>query len=86
VVLGIRPECIAEANRRFEDGSMLVDAPVEMTEPTGAETIVLLRLGGHDVLGRVAPDVRLKPGEPARFALDTRKICLFDLVTERRII
>jgi multiple sugar transport system ATP-binding protein len=85
VVLGIRPECIAEHNRRFEDGSMLVDAPVEMTEPTGAETIVLLRLGGHDVLGRVAPDVRLKPGELARFALDTRKICLFDPVTERLI-
>jgi len=85
VVLGIRPECIAEHNRRFEDGAVLVEAPVEMTEPTGAETIVLLRLGGHDVLGRVAPDIRLKPGERARFALDTRKICLFDPVTERRI-
>jgi len=85
VVLGIRPECIAEHNRRFEDGAVLVDAPVEMTEPTGAETIVLLRLGGHDVLGRVAPDIRLKPGEQARFALDTRKICLFDPATERLI-
>ena len=64
---------------------LLVEAPVEMTEPTGAETIVLLRLGGHEVLGRVAPDIRLKPGERARFALDTRKICLFDPVTERLI-
>ncbi len=45
VVLGIRPECIAEHNRRFEDGTMTGGAPVEMTEPTGAETIVLLRLG-----------------------------------------
>jgi multiple sugar transport system ATP-binding protein len=85
VVLGIRPECIAEHNRRFEDGSMLVEAPVEMTEPTGAETIVLLRLGGHEVLGRVAPDVKPKPGEYARFALDTSKICLFDPTTERLI-
>jgi multiple sugar transport system ATP-binding protein len=86
VVLGIRPECIAESNRRFEDGAMLIEAPVEMTEPTGAETIVLLRLGRHEVLGRVAPDVRLKPGETARFALDTRKICLFDPETERLIV
>jgi len=85
VVLGIRPECIAEHNRRFEDGGMLVEAPVEMTEPTGAETIVVLRLGGHEVLGRVAPDVRLKAGELARFAVDTRKICLFDPVTEKLI-
>jgi multiple sugar transport system ATP-binding protein len=85
VVLGIRPECIAEHNRRFEDGGMLVEAPVEMTEPTGAETIVVLRLGGHEVLGRVAPDVRLKAGELACFAVDTRKICLFDPETERLI-
>jgi multiple sugar transport system ATP-binding protein len=85
VVLGIRPECIAEHNRRFEDGAMLVDAMVEMTEPTGAETIVLLRLAGHEALARVGPDVRLRPGEVARFALDTRKICLFDPQTERLI-
>jgi multiple sugar transport system ATP-binding protein len=85
VILGIRPECIAEHNRRFEDGGMLVEAPVDMTEPTGAETIVVLRLGGHEVLGRVAPDVRLKPGELARFAVDTRKICLFDPATERLV-
>jgi multiple sugar transport system ATP-binding protein len=85
VVLGIRPECIAEHNRRFEGGGMLVDAMVEMTEPTGAETIVLLRLGGHEALARVGPDVRLRPGETARFALDTRKICLFDPETERLI-
>ena len=85
VILGIRPECIAEPNRRFEDGSVPVEATVEMTEPTGAETIVLLRLGGHEVLGRVAPDIRLKPGDVARFAFDTRKICLFDPKSERLI-
>jgi multiple sugar transport system ATP-binding protein len=85
VVLGIRPECIAEHNRQFADGAVSIDAPVEMTEPTGAETIVLLRLAGHDVLGRVAPDIRLKSGERAPFALDTRKICLFDPATERLI-
>jgi multiple sugar transport system ATP-binding protein len=85
VVLGIRPECIAEADRRFGEGGLLLDAQVDMTEPTGAETIVLLRLGGHEVLGRIAPDVRLQAGATARFALDTRKICLFDPITERLI-
>src|SRR5262249_13106602 len=40
VVLGIRPECIAEPTRRFSDapGSILtISAAVEMIEPTGAE-------------------------------------------------
>jgi multiple sugar transport system ATP-binding protein len=88
VVLGIRPECIAEADRGFAgtaDAPVVVDAPVEMIEPTGAETIVLLRLGGTPVLARISPDIRPAPGASARFALDTSRICLFDKATERLI-
>ncbi len=88
VVLGIRPECIAEGSRVFSGGSsapIVVNAPVEMVEPTGAETIVLLRLGGEAVLARIAPDIRPAPGAPFAFALDTRRICLFDPQTERLI-
>ena len=85
VVLGIRPECITEPNRRLDSDVMVIEAPVDMTEPTGAETIVLLRLAGHEALARVAPDLRLRAGEVARFAVDTRKICLFDPATERLI-
>ncbi|MCW3474902.1 ABC transporter ATP-binding protein [Limobrevibacterium gyesilva] len=88
VVLGIRPECITEPTRHFSDApgtTVTVAAPVEMTEPTGAETIVVLRLGGEQALGRVAPDIRLTMGETARFAVDTRKICLFDPISEGRI-
>src|SRR5664279_5806788 len=43
VVLGIRPECIAEGERGFggtSDAPIVISAPVEMIEPTGAETIV----------------------------------------------
>ena len=64
---------------------IIINATVEMVEPTGAETIVLVRLGGESVLARVAPDVRPAPGAPAPFALDTRSICLFDPKTERLI-
>ena len=88
VVLGIRPECIAEGSRGFSGASgapIVVNAPVEMVEPTGAETIVLLRLGGEPVLARITPDIRPAPGALAPFALDTRRICLFDPVTERLI-
>jgi multiple sugar transport system ATP-binding protein len=88
VVLGIRPECIAEASRGFSGAAgapVVVNAPVEMVEPTGAETIVLLRLGGESALARIAPDIRPVPGELAAFTLDTRRICLFDPQTERLI-
>ncbi len=88
VVLGIRPECIAEPTRFFSDTpgtTVHVAAQVEMTEPTGAETIVVLRLGGAQMLGRIAPDIRIAAGDTSRFAVDTRKICLFDPATEARI-
>jgi multiple sugar transport system ATP-binding protein len=85
VVLGVRPECITEPDRRLGDDALLLDASVEMTEPTGSETIVLLRLAGLETLARIAPDVKLKAGESARFAVDTRKLCLFDAATERLI-
>jgi multiple sugar transport system ATP-binding protein len=88
VVLGIRPECIAEARRRFgvEDvPPMVVDAVVEMTEPTGAETLVILRLAGQRVIGRVAADTRLEVGDSERFSIDTRKLCVFDPGSERLI-
>src|SRR5712675_3502988 len=67
VVLGIRPECIAEGSRGFSGASgapIVINAPVEMIEPTGAETIVLLRLGGEPVLARITPDIRPTPGAP----------------------
>jgi multiple sugar transport system ATP-binding protein len=84
VVLGIRPECISEADRRLGIAET-VSAPVEMTEPTGAETIVLLRLGGVQALGRISPDVRPPIGAESSFAIDTRRACLFDPTTERLI-
>jgi multiple sugar transport system ATP-binding protein len=88
VVLGIRPECIAEPTRHFSDvpGSVLtVAAAVEMIEPTGAETIVVLRVGDERALGRVSPDLQPRLGETARFAIDTRKISLFDPASGDRI-
>jgi multiple sugar transport system ATP-binding protein len=88
VVLGIRPECIAEGDRVFSGAAgapVIVTAPVELVEPTGAETIVLLRLGGEPAQARISPDIRPTPGATASFALDTRRICLFDPETERLI-
>lgn len=53
-----------------------------MTEPTGAETIVLIRLGGERALARVAPGYRVAPGSRAKFKLDLGRACLFDPASE----
>src|SRR4029077_18725900 len=71
VVVGIRPECITEPTRQFGDtggAALTIAAPVEMIEPTGAETIVVLRLGDERALGRVSADLRPRLGETSNFA------------------
>jgi len=88
VVVGIRPECITEPTRRFGEAgeaTLSITAPVEMIEPTGAETIVVLRLGDERALARVSADLRPRLGETSAFAVDTRKISLFDPATGDRI-
>ena len=56
-----------------------------MSEPTGAETLVLLRVGSERLRARVAPDTKLALGQAATFSVDTRTACLFDPQTERLI-
>jgi multiple sugar transport system ATP-binding protein len=86
VVLGIRPECISDGARRAAGiPATRIEAEVEVSEPTGAETIVLIRIAGVRLRARVAPDIKLPPGRPASFSVDTRTICLFDPQTERLI-
>jgi multiple sugar transport system ATP-binding protein len=88
VVLGIRPECVVEAGRHAngDDASSIeIEAPVIVTEPMGAETVVVMSVAGERLLGRISPDIRLKDGELGRFSINTRKACLFDPATEQRI-
>ena len=62
-----------------------LSAPVDLVEPTGAETIVTLKLGGRDVVGRFEPDDAPRTGETLTFGIDMAHACLFDPSTERLI-
>jgi len=87
VIAGIRAEAIdlardgmvATPTQRF------VDARVEVIEPTGADTLVVLNVGGHEFTARLAPDAPLQPGQDARFLVDLTKLVCFDAKTETLI-
>jgi multiple sugar transport system ATP-binding protein len=87
VIAGIR----AEAVRLAREGTIAspterpFEARVEVTEPTGADTLVVLDLGGTEFTARLEPDVQLKPGENARFLVDLSKLVCFDPSSERLI-
>ena len=81
VVLGIRPEDVAEANA----GEAAVEALVETVEPMGAETFLHLASGATAFIARVRPDNIAVRGDRIGLKFAPDKIRLFDAETERAL-
>ena len=87
VILGLRPESItdpgaAEARTAHHHR---IECLVEVTEPTGPDTLAVLRLGGIEATARLKADANVTPAAPATFVVDMGKAVLFDPDTEARI-
>ena len=60
VTMGLRPEHVRPA---LGGEPAVAEGVVELVEPLGAETLVLLRLGDALMTGRFPPEVKLKTGD-----------------------
>ena len=81
VIVGIRPEHIFRNDpelRARKPSIATLSAPVEVVEPTGAETIAVLRFGALEVVGRFDPDGAPRMGEVVELGIDMSHACLFD--------
>ncbi len=88
VVLGLRPETITAHDPRTADGNPSIhrfDAQVSVVEPTGADTLVYISLGGRDAIARVNPKDSPVAGQTATFMVDMSRASLFDPKSEQRI-
>jgi multiple sugar transport system ATP-binding protein len=88
VVLGIRPEHLYryDAELRAKKPALArLTAPVELVEPTGAETVANLRIGDREVVGRFDPDGAPEAGEQLDLGIDMAPACLFDPVSQQLI-
>jgi ABC-type sugar transport system ATPase subunit len=72
---GIRPEHLSIG------GDTAVKSQVVLTEPLGAETLALLRIGKVEITGRFPPDAGLKAGSEVPVGLAMGKMHLFDADT-----
>ncbi len=73
VVLGVRPEHMfrfAEDLKSRKPALAAFEAPIDVVEPTGAETIAVLKLGERDVTGRFDPDGAPRLGENMKVGVD----------------
>ncbi|MDB6176350.1 sn-glycerol-3-phosphate ABC transporter ATP-binding protein UgpC [Paracoccus sp. Z330] len=89
VVLGVRPEHFSPlvARRSVRKGlkSVPIRAFIEMLEPTGAETILMGRVAGQQVVLTCEPDEAPTENVEAEFEIDMDRVCLFDPDTQVRL-
>ncbi|MFO1139254.1 MAG: sn-glycerol-3-phosphate ABC transporter ATP-binding protein UgpC [Paracoccus sp. (in: a-proteobacteria)] len=77
LIYGLRPELMSAGG----------DIPmvVEVTEPTGAETHVVGRLGGAEITGVFRDRVTVTPGGTMQIGIDPSGVHLFDEASGRRV-
>jgi multiple sugar transport system ATP-binding protein len=87
VVLGLRPESITDpgAAETRTGHHHRIECLVEVTEPTGPDTLAVVRLGGIEATARLKADADVTPDAPRTFVVDMGKAVLFDPETEARI-
>ena len=73
LLLGLRPEHLS---LRASPGG--VPATVDLTEPTGSETLVYLHHGDTRLAARTPPDTRLRRGDQVHLDLRLDRAALFD--------
>lgn len=82
VVLGLRPEHLVLAPT---GGVGTCQGQVLMTEPTGPDTYVLIRLAGQEVTARMPPGVTLAAGDRVDLRLEGAAVSLFSPDDGRRL-
>ncbi len=78
MTLGIRPEHLTETHDVEKPGVGRIDAPVDVVEPMGMETMVHFQFAGAAVTARVAPETVARPGEILPLAADMNQMHLIE--------
>jgi multiple sugar transport system ATP-binding protein len=85
VVLGIRPEHIAENGAGNPSNGQTVEALAGVVEPMGPETFLYAANGSHSFAARLRPDFRVAAQEKVSLVFDMRHAHFFDPGTERAV-
>jgi multiple sugar transport system ATP-binding protein len=83
MLLGIRPEHLFEWHDASKPGVTRLDAPVDVVEPMGMETLVHFFIEGTPVIARVDPSTRAEPGQMIPLSADLNHMHLMEPETGR---
>ena len=85
VILGLRPEDIAEAGFRAGDNVQEAQCMIDMVEPAGADTYVVSWLAGKQVTARLHAETGARRGQMLNLAFDLSKVSYFEPSTGKRL-
>ena len=78
MTMGLRPEHLVGMTDQVKPGVVPLDAPVDVIEPMGMETLVHFFIDRVPVCARVDPAVHAAPGEMLPLAADMNQMHLID--------
>jgi multiple sugar transport system ATP-binding protein len=82
----VRPEHLGlEGHTTIPSGNNKLQGKVEVVEPLGAETDLLVDIGGQSVVAKVDGHAAVKVGDMVTLVADVNQLHAFDLQTEAAI-
>ncbi|MBY7731827.1 ABC transporter ATP-binding protein [Vibrio bathopelagicus] len=85
LVIGLRPEHITEQQGDDLSATTKLDLQLEVLEPTGPDTIAMVKVNDQEVACRLSPEFEVSVGQMAPLHFDLSKAVFFDAQTEARI-
>ncbi|WP_454441866.1 ABC transporter ATP-binding protein [Vibrio bathopelagicus] len=85
LVIGLRPEHITEQQGDDLSATTKLDLQLEVLEPTGPDTIAMVKVNNQEVACRLSPEFEVSVGQMAPLHFDLSKAVFFDAQTEARI-
>jgi len=86
VVVGIRPEDLRLSTDAPASYSSRLEGVVELVEPLGSETYVVLRVAGETLTARFPPRASVGPGDAVEVAVTPAHLHVFDARSEQNVL
>jgi multiple sugar transport system ATP-binding protein len=83
MTLGLRPEHLTETHDAERPGVARLNAPVDVVEPMGMETLIHFFIGNQPICARVDPSTFARHGEMLPLAADLNQMHLIDNESSR---
>jgi multiple sugar transport system ATP-binding protein len=86
VVLGIRPEHFRDEQVYLDQMTdTTIEVKVDVVEMMGPEALLYFSFAKSNIIARVSPSTKARPGSTIKIAIDTIRIHIFDKESEKTI-